>query len=112
MTTIIAAQYSTSLFSHMAEFDDTTEMEFRGLPVFLSTSAVGECLRWRMSIHDIVAILDEGVDCSECQRRSDVIERCSTFRHQWMKVVAVANYHYTTKEECWLVTHVGEAKRP
>jgi hypothetical protein len=95
----------------MADYSDTTRVEFQDLPIFLSASAYGECLHWRMSIYDVVAVLQEGKDCSECPRKVDVVERSATFRHKWMKVVAVADYHYDTREDCWLITHVGEAPR-
>ena len=78
----------------------------------MSGSAVAECLRWRMSTYDILDILEGGIDCSECPRKGEVVERCATFRHRWMKVVAVADHHCSTGEDCWLITHVGETKRP
>ncbi len=96
----------------MDEYDDPTRPRYEGMPVFVSQRAVAEMLHKRMSIHDSLAILEEGVDCSRGPRKPGVVERCAKHRGEWVKVVAVRDYHKDTREDCWLITHVGDTGRP
>jgi len=96
----------------MDEFRGPSDSQFLGLPVFLSDTAIDGLIRWRMSLHDVVYILEGGVDSNNAARTSDTVERCATFRKRWMKVVAVRSFHYDTREECWLIIHIDETGHP
>ncbi len=92
--------------------DNPIDLRFEGLPVFLSDTAYGTALSLRMSLYDIIVILEEGVSPPGLHRQADVVERCATFRGQWIKVVAVRDFHYSTGEECWLVVHADATDEP
>ncbi len=96
----------------MDEYYDPTRTMFQGHPVFLSDTAFSVMVSKRMNLYDVVAILEEGVDCAPSRRRSGTVERCATYRKEWIKVVAVRDFHYSTGEECWLIRHVDETERP
>lgn len=96
----------------MAEYYDPTRVEFRGLPVYLSGTALHTSASKNMTLYDIVAILEEGEDCAQSQRRSNTIERCATYRKERIKVVAMHTLHRRTGEECWLIVHLDEMERP
>lgn len=82
---------------------------FRGLPLFFSDTALVGMEDNRMGYLDVLVALEDGEPCEAGQRKEDVLERCTTFRKRWIRVVAVRDYHHDTAEECWLIVHVDEA---
>ena len=96
----------------MGDYYDPTRVEFCGLPVYLAGGALRVSASKRMTLYDIVAILEEGEDCAQSGRRPGVIERCATHRREWIKVVAEHTIHRRTGEECWLILHLDETERP
>lgn len=91
----------------MDDYRDPTRIEFRGLPVYLSATALSVSIAKRMTLYDILAILEEGEDNPDSQRYPDVVEKCATYRKEKTKVVAVHTYHRKMDEECWLIVHLG-----
>ena len=84
---------------------------FRGLPVFFSDMALVGMEDNRMDSHDVLVVLEDGEPCAAGHRKENVIERCTTFRKRWIRVVAVRDYRRDSDEECWLIVHVDEAAR-
>lgn len=95
----------------MDEYHDPTRTEFRGLPVYLAGSAYRVLISKGMSLYDVVTILEEGEDCAQSRRKANTIERCATYRKEWVKVVAVQRFHQKFGEDCWLVIHLDEAEK-
>ncbi len=88
------------------------DVRYEGFPIFLSNEAYRKALFLSMTLYDIVAILEEGVEKPDTRRKPGVVERCATFRRAWVKVVAIRDFHYSTGEECWLVVHVDTTDEP
>ena len=83
----------------------------QGLPVYFGDVALIGMADNHMSRNDVLVVLEDGEPCEAGQRKADVIERCSTFRKRWIRVVARRDYRVDMDEECWLVVHVDEAPR-
>lgn len=96
----------------MWDSDNPIDLRFEGLPVFLSYTAYSSAVSLRMSLYDITVILEEGIAPPSPHRKAGIVERCATFRGEWVKVVAVRDFHYATNQECWLVVHVDTTDEP
>jgi hypothetical protein len=96
----------------MADSFNPIDFRFDGLPVFLSNTAYRNALFLQMTLSDIIAILEEGMEPPGRRRRAGVVERCATYRREWVKVVAIRDFRYSTKEECWLIVHVDTTGKP
>lgn len=86
-------------------------LTFRGMPVFFSDTALVGMGDNRLDAHDVLVALEDGEPCEAGQRKENVIERCTTFRKRWIRVVAVQEYRRDSAEACWLIVHVDEAAR-
>ena len=62
-----------------------------------------------MDLYDVMAILDEGFDCSGSKREPGVIERCVQRKKKILKVVVVEDVWRWSGEKVWTITHVGES---
>lgn len=61
-----------------------------------------------INLEKAVDILENGYEDHKIKRKKGTIERCSTLKGKYIKVVAVGTYQYTSNMEIWLITHVGD----
>jgi hypothetical protein len=81
---------------------------WRGKPVIPSYSATRELLVIGINLEKAVDILENGYDDIKTKRKKGTIEKCSTLKGKYIKVVAVETYQYSSNMEIWLITHVGD----
>lgn len=84
---------------------------YEGLPLRPTKSAYYEMKRLKMDLFDAVKILEDGYDCATGKRKTDTIERCIDSKSKTAKVVAAKSYEYWSKQEVYVITHVGKFAR-
>lgn len=72
----------------------------------VTRSAYYELLHLRLSLEDVLAVLEEGRDFPGKKRKSGVAERCLGRKDGSIKVVAAESLQYSTNEWVWIVIHV------
>ena len=81
---------------------------WQGLPLAPSLRAEREKSNLHLRLEDIEDILTEGFDCAGSRRAEGTIERCVHSKGRLLKVVVVRSDRRWTREEVWLIIHVGE----
>ena len=81
---------------------------WHGKPVIPSYNATREMMNIGINLEKVVDILENGYEDKKDKRKKGTVEKCSTLKGKYIKVVAVETYQYTSNMEIWLITHVGD----
>jgi len=76
--------------------------------VLPSLRADREMLRLGLYLEEVIDVLEAGSECARSARSVGVMERCLHRGGRLLKVVAVSSETRWSREEVWLVVHVGE----
>ncbi|MBI2128856.1 hypothetical protein HYU07_01320 [Candidatus Woesearchaeota archaeon] len=93
------------------------EPSYQGLPVITvqtrrgQKNVVDELVEYEMDLDDVVAILNEGYECSRSKRRKGVLEKCVDRGDKTVKVVVQRGFIELDGRECWELIHVGKFTR-
>lgn len=84
--------------------------KYEGLSIFISDSAMRELVKHKQTIYDVVQILEEGYNSSR-KRKQGTIEKWLDKGDKTFNAVIIKDYHFTLKEECWVLIHFGKFTR-
>lgn len=82
---------------------------WRGFPIILTDHAYDKMSNIRLSMWDLIQILDYSEDCLEDKRR-DVFERCTKWRKKEIKVVFKKEYSKWAESLGWIIITVMERR--
>ncbi|UCF08148.1 MAG: hypothetical protein JSW28_00175 [Thermoplasmata archaeon] len=80
--------------------------EWNDRAIIVTKSANNELLRDKLTMEDVVEILEKGFDCPRSKRAKDTVERCLNRSYGTIKVVVVESVQEWSKEKVWILTHV------
>ena len=83
---------------------------WRNLPVILTDPACEKSSEIRMSIWDLIQILEYSTNCLKNRRKEDKLERCSTWRGHNIKIVLKKAYSGWTDSISWIVITIIEER--
>lgn len=82
---------------------------WRGFPIILTDHAYDKMYNIRLSMWDLIQILDYSDDCLKGQRK-DIFERCTKWRKKEIKIVFKKEYSKWTNSLSWIIITVIERR--
>ena len=83
---------------------------YKGQRIVVSDAAMRELAKEGKTLYDVVEILEEGRDAPR-KRKAGTIEKWLDKGKKTPNAVIVKDYHELTKEECWVLIHLGNSRR-
>ena len=84
-------------------------ISWKGREVRYSTSAYHEMSRYNLGQHDILGVLELGME-TVAKRTTGVVEKCLQKKQGLLKVVVAESFDYSSKQVVWTVIHVAIIK--
>jgi ppGpp synthetase/RelA/SpoT-type nucleotidyltranferase len=85
-------------------------INYKGLKIIPSYSAMRELMYYGFDIYDVIKILENGYDAPR-KRKKDVIEKWLDKGNKTYNIVIGKNYNELLKEEVWVLIHIGKFAR-